>query len=470
MGRVSMPQGKGSQLHNRREYEKIGRPVPDNIDSSKTTENIILVDKDVRQAYQEIFGKALEEYNSKQKRNDRKIADYYDHILKSKNGEKPFYEDVVQWGKKEDFENPETREKAKEALVKYVEGFEERNKNLKIIGAYIHMDEASPHLHLDYIPIASGYSIGMKKRNSLDRAMKQMGFQPKSESRMNNATKLWKDHERAVFGQLCRDVGLEVDAERKSDRKSLTADEYRDARDEMIGHIEQEKEAIIKELQPLREIKTGIDDIAATTGKKLPFGVVAIDAEKLEAIKDQAKAYMANRDEIRELRERAAAISAKEQQLNEREQDIKNQEYWTRRMYNTQRNLNQLYQKEKSAASDRYWKITKLEHENSSLHGEVRTLTDQLDRSKAEINSLRERLKGSQERLSEVIQAVGVIKGEGLTQEQERLIQAIKKYGTKCAKEAGFPDMAKDMEKNEISKGLSKIMVRDPKHSWDMER
>ena len=172
MGRVSMPQGKGSQLHNRREYEKIGKPIPDNIDVSKSSENIILVDKDIKQAYREIFGEALEQYNAKQKRADRKIEDYCDHIKKSKNGEKLFYEDVVQWGSKEDFQKPETRERAKEALVKYVEGFEERNPNLKLIGAYIHMDEASPHLHLDYVPVATGYSRGLETRNSLDKAMR----------------------------------------------------------------------------------------------------------------------------------------------------------------------------------------------------------------------------------------------------------------------------------------------------------
>ena len=88
-----MPQGKGSQLHNRREYEKIGKPIPDNIDVSKSSENITLVDKDVKQAYQEIFGEALEKYNAKQKRADRKIEDYCDHIKKSKNGEKLFYEE-----------------------------------------------------------------------------------------------------------------------------------------------------------------------------------------------------------------------------------------------------------------------------------------------------------------------------------------------------------------------------------------
>ena len=183
MGRVSMPQGKGSQLHNRREYEKIGKPIPDNIDVSKSSENITLVDKDIKQAYQEIFGEALEKYNAKQKRADRKIEDYCDHIKKSKNGEKLFYEDVVQWGSKEDFQKPEMRERAKEALVQYVNGFEERNPNLKLIGAYIHMDEASPHLHLDYIPVAQGYTRGLETRNSLDKAMKQMGYQRKRAER-----------------------------------------------------------------------------------------------------------------------------------------------------------------------------------------------------------------------------------------------------------------------------------------------
>lgn len=252
MGRVSMPQGKGSQIHNRREYEKIGKPMPDHVDASRSCENIILVDRDLRRAYEEIFGDALDAYNSKQKRADRKIDDYYEHIKKSKNGEKLFYEDVVQWGSKEDFQdNPEVRQKAKEALVKYVEGFEGRNPNLKLVGAYIHMDEASPHLHLDYVPVARGYSRGLAMRNSLDKAMKQMGYQPEKESRKNNATKLWKEAERAYFGDLCRGLGLEVEAERKA-RGSLSVEEYKDAREQMIGSIEREHEALTAVVSDLK--------------------------------------------------------------------------------------------------------------------------------------------------------------------------------------------------------------------------
>lgn len=500
MGRVSMPQGKGSQMHNRREYEKYGKPVPDNIDVSKSHENITLVDKDIRQAYQEIFGEALEKYNGKQKRADRKIEDYCDHIKKSKNGEKLFYEDVVQWGKKEDFQNPQTRERAKEALVKYVEGFEERNPNLKLIGAYIHMDEASPHLHLDYVPVATGYSRGLEKRNSLDKAMKQMGFQPENESRKNNATKLWKENERAVFGQICRGLGLEVEPERKSERKSLTVDEYKEARDEMIGEIEQEKNAIVAEVEPLRELKTGIDEIDST-GKTILPGVVAVKKKDLEAVKEQAKAYTANRDEIGELRQRSAAVSQREQRADQRERQLDNkanelakQQQQLQQMYQRQLNLNQLLEKSERDGRAKDKKIADLQTENTSLRGQIRSLTAQIDQIKAElwekINNLTEKLRGAYESLTNVVKAVGMLKYDrekdqngnytygkygisNLSKAQDKLIDGLAEYGAKWAREDGFPEMAEDMEKHiGISKGIADTIEpprRQISRGWDME-
>lgn len=500
MGRVSMPQGKGSQMHNRREYEKFGKPIPDNIDVSKSSENITLVDKDLKEAYHEIFGEALEKYNGKQKRADRKIEDYCDHIKKSKNGEKLFYEDVVQWGSKDDFKSPETRERAKEALVKYVEGFEERNPNLKLIGAYIHMDEASPHLHLDYVPVATGYSRGLEKRNSLDKAMKQMGFQPENENRKNNATKLWKENERAVFGQICRGLGLEVEQERKSERKSLTVDEYKEARDEMIGEIEQEKNAIVAEVEPLRELKTGIDEIE-NTGKTILSGVVAVKKKDLEAVKEQAKAYTANRDEIGELRQRFAAVSQREQRADQREQQLDNkaqelarQQQQLQQMYQRQLNLNQLLEKSERDGRAKDKKIADLQTENTSLRGQIRFLTAQLDQVKAElwekINNLRDKLKGAYESLTNVVKAVGMLKYDrekdqngnytygkygisNLSKAQDKLIDGLAEYGAKWAREDGFPEMAEEMEKRVgISKGIEKIIEpQAPKRSrgYEME-
>ena len=490
MGRVSMPQGKGSQLHNRREYEKIGKPIPDNIDVSKSLENITLVDKDIKQAYQEIFGEALEKYNAKQKRADRKIEDYCDHIKKSKNGEKLFYEDVVQWGSKEDFQKPETRERAKEALVQYVKGFEERNPNLKLVGAYIHMDEASPHLHLDYIPVAQGYTRGLETRNSLDKAMKQMGYRPEKESRKNNATKLWKENERSVFGEICRNMGLEVEAERKA-RGSLSVDEYKKARDQMIGEIEQEKEAIVAEVEPLRELKTGIDEID-TAGKELPFGVVAIKKKDLEAVKEQAKAYTANRDEIGELRERSAAVSRREQRADQREQQLDQRELGLQNMeqqiierYNRQLRLNQLLEKSERDGKAKDKQIADLQSENISLRGQIRSLTAQVDEIKAElwerINKLTDKLRGAYTSLTNIVKAVGMLKYDkedgykvpDLTKKQEKLIDGIAEYGAKWAKEDGFPDMAEDMEKHiGISKGIADTIEpprRQISRGWDME-
>lgn len=301
MGRISMPQGKGSQLHNRRDYEKIGHEIPKNINKEKMHENVTLVDKDIREAYAEIFGEALKAYNEKQKRADRRIDDYYDHISKSKNGEKLFYEDVVQWGKKEDFEDPATRETAKECLKEYVESFEKRNPNLVLIGAYIHMDEASPHLHLDYVPVAHGYSRGLKTRNSLDRAMKEMGYQPEKESRKNNATRLWKEHERAIFSKICREHGLEVEKEREA-RGSLAPEEYKEARDAMMAGIDKEVRRVDKITRMMAEKEP--DEIQAEDltipEKKTLFGRVetperrgafieGVDKEQIKALIQRAK-------------------------------------------------------------------------------------------------------------------------------------------------------------------------------------
>lgn len=499
MGRVSMPQGKGSQMHNRREYERIGKPIPDNIDVSKSSENITIVDKDIRQAYQEIFGEALERYNSKQKRADRKIEDYYDHIQKSKNGEKLFYEDVVQWGSKEDFQKPETRERAKEALVKYVEGFEERNPNLRLIGAYIHMDEASPHLHLDYVPVAHGYSRGLSTRNSLDRAMKEMGFAPENESRKNNATKLWKESERSYFGEICRSMGLEVEAERKA-RGSLSVEEYKEVRDQMIGEIEQEKEAIVAEVEPLRKLKTGIDEIA-DIGKTIMPGVVAVKKKDLDTVKEQARAYRVNRKELKDIRGERTKLEkdksrwrAISRDLEQRSAELSEREKSVNAMYDRQKDLNQLLEKSERDGRAKDQQIADLQRENGSLRGQIRSLTAQLDEVKAElwnkINNLTDKLRGAYESLTNVVKAVGMLKYDrekdqsgnytygkygisNLSKAQEKLIDGLAEYGAKWAKEDGFPEMAEEMEKRVgISKGIEKIVEPPaPKRSkgWEME-
>lgn len=478
MGRISMPQGKGSQLHNRRDYDSIGRSIPDNIDVSRSSENVTLVDRDIRQAYKKIFGEALKEYNDKQKRADRKIDDYYTHIEKSKNGEKLFYEDVVQWGKKEDFNNPYTLNKAKEALIEYAESFEQRNPNLKLIGAYIHMDEASPHLHLDYIPVAHGYSRGLKTRNALDRAMKQMGYVPANESRQNNATKMWKEHERAVFGHICRNYGLEVEPERESTRANMSPDEYKQAKDKMIGDIVKERNDLIGEVEDLKSLKTDIAEVDIQELRtKLPFGYVAVKREALEEIKEQARAYTANRDEVREVRERSASVAQKEKDLNKKEKEIRKEakemvklNKQIHQMYNRQRKLNEVLEEveaERDKLKEQVEANQERERELDAEHKqEVAELKEQITKAKSSLESntklmdyyknyaIEKKVEGYRI-LTDVVKAIGMLKYdkqgdykiENLSENQGRLIDAVAEYGAERAREAGYEQMANSMEK-----------------------
>ena len=268
MGSISMPQGRGNRQHNLRNYGE-GK-LPSNVDASRTEQNIVWKDETTAHAYHRIFDDAVSEYNAKQKRKDRQIKDYRTHILNSKNGEKEFYEDVLQWGKQEDFiEHPEWRDIAKECLLEYIEGFEDRNPGLELIGAYIHMDEASPHMHFDYIPVAEVYKTGVQKRNSLDRAMRSLiavrtgsEYSPRPDEKdasgkcTDNATKQWKEMERAHFKKICVRRGLVVDGEIKTpERDSLSVLEYKaEMRKQEIQKLEtQEKElrGTLRNLQSL---------------------------------------------------------------------------------------------------------------------------------------------------------------------------------------------------------------------------
>lgn len=263
-----MPQGRGNRQHNLRNYGE--SKLPSNVDASRTEQNIVWKDETTAHAYHRIFDDAVSEYNAKQKRKDRQIKDYRTHILNSKNGEKEFYEDVLQWGKQEDFiEHPEWCDIAKECLLEYIEGFEDRNPGLELIGAYIHMDEASPHMHFDYIPVAEGYKTGVQKRNSLDRAMRNLiairtgsEYSPRPDEKdasgkcTDNATKQWKEMERAHFKKICVRRGLVVDGEIKTpERDSLSVLEYKaEMRKQEIQQLEaQEKElrGTLRNLQSL---------------------------------------------------------------------------------------------------------------------------------------------------------------------------------------------------------------------------
>ncbi len=150
---VSFVKGKGNINHNNRKF------LTNNVDRDRVKDNIIYVQKDLRKFYKDIFQDSVDEYNSKQKRADRKIDSYYDKIEKSKQ-ENLFYEIVVQVGDK-DFSD---KSSVIDVLNDYMISFEERNPTLKVFNAVMHLDEETPHLHIDFVPVSEGYKKGLAKR------------------------------------------------------------------------------------------------------------------------------------------------------------------------------------------------------------------------------------------------------------------------------------------------------------------
>ena len=250
---ISFVEGKGHLSHNNRDF------LSSNVDAERVWLNRTFVRETLEQAYEKCFGQALADYNAKQKRADRKKGDYIAEIKNSKNNEKIFYENVVQIGDKDDTgvllpdgnRNWEA-DMAARVLMRYVETFQERNPNLYLFNAVLHMDEATPHLHLDYIPVAHGYKTGMETRNSLTRALQQMGI-PKAESRKQNETVFWQERERAYIKELARQMEIEI-YEKGDKRENLTLPEYKAAMAE-VDSLKEQQAALQVETAALAEEK-----------------------------------------------------------------------------------------------------------------------------------------------------------------------------------------------------------------------
>lgn len=178
---ISFVIGKGSINHNSRKF------IADNVDHNRFKYNIEYINKDIKQVYHELFDAAVEKYNSKQTRSDRTISDYYEKIRTGKQ-EKLFHEVIVQVGNMDDMNcMSDNGELAKIILDEYMKNFQQRNPNLHVFSAHLHMDEQTPHLHIDFIPFTTNSKRGLETRVSLKQALKAQGFvgETRSETEWN---------------------------------------------------------------------------------------------------------------------------------------------------------------------------------------------------------------------------------------------------------------------------------------------
>lgn len=307
---VSFSQNKGNLSHNERKF------YTNNIDIDRSKDNLQFYSLSVEEAYKEYFGNAIDEYNRTQKRKDRlKSVDKYLFELREnehkKGAEKPFYEIVVQIGDKNTcniLNNKEQAENAKNVLIEYVKGWQDRNPNLRVFNATIHMDETTPHLHLDYIPVATGYKQGLKVRNSLSKALECQGL-GKGVGRNDNASIRWQKQEREVIKDLAINHGFEIE-EKGVDRPHLSVSEYKRASDDLNERIERNFEVL---------------EVSKT---KVPFSdKVMIKESDLAALENLSKLGQQARNAATE---HDLALTAdfelKNKQLKDREYQITNQE------------------------------------------------------------------------------------------------------------------------------------------------
>lgn len=254
--RISFGQGHGSLTHNNREFTAA------NVDPLRTPDNIIFIQQPIAEAYDQLFKESTERFNAKQKRGDRKIhGSYYEHLFgvkpcntvrTSADKRKSFYEDVVQIGRQEDSGiGSEDAQLVADCLKAYMAGFQARNPNFYVFNAVLHMDEATPHLHIDYIPVGH-YKRGQDVQNGIAQALKEMGY---GEGKM--AIARWRAAEVEVLNAICREHGIEPLAPEQS-RGTLEVAEYKAQRrqaDELAKQNAQTEAELGEKQEMLRSAK-----------------------------------------------------------------------------------------------------------------------------------------------------------------------------------------------------------------------
>lgn len=231
---ISAMVGKGSVNHNSRKFKA------ENVDAGRSHLNIDYCNEGIKKVYHELFDEALARYNAKQTRADRKIENYYEKIRNSKQ-ENPFHELILQIGNKENMSaESENGQLAMQVLDEYYRGFQERNPQLRVFSAHLHLDEATPHLHIDFVPFTTGSKRGLDTRVSLKQALAAQGF--KGGSRGDTEWSQWVLSEKERLAAVMERYGIEWE-QKGTHEKHLSVLDYK--KQERAEEIEQLESKII---------------------------------------------------------------------------------------------------------------------------------------------------------------------------------------------------------------------------------
>ena len=254
---ISAMVGKGSARHNNRSF------IAENVDGSRTRYNISYIDEPLKKVYHELFDEALERYNSRQKRKDRIIPDYYEKIRQAKQ-EVLFKELILQIGDKDNMGSAtENGELAKEVLDEYYRGFQARNPYLRVYSAHLHMDEATPHIHIDFVPFITGSKRGLDTRVSLKQALAAQGFE--GGSRSNTEWNQWVASEKQALAEVMERYGIEWEQKGTHEEHLSVLDFKKQEREKELNAVEAE---LAEKRDELHEVQLRLES-ADTAGEEI---------------------------------------------------------------------------------------------------------------------------------------------------------------------------------------------------------
>ena len=235
--------GAGSLAHNRRDF------IAENVDPDRVHLNICYQNENLKQVYKELFDESVERYNVG-KRKDRQITNYYEKIRQGKQ-EKLFHEVIFQIGNCEDMAaGTPDGELAVKVLDEYIQDFQKRNPTLRVFSCYLHQDEATPHLHIDFVPYVTGWKgKGMDTRVSLKQALKSLGFQGgnKHDTELNQ----WMNHEKEVLAEIAKHHGIEWEQKGTHEEHLDVYNFKKKERKQEVQALEQEKDHLTAENEGL---------------------------------------------------------------------------------------------------------------------------------------------------------------------------------------------------------------------------
>lgn len=249
---ISAMVGKGTVNHNSRKFHA------KNTDPERSHLNVEYCNENIKDVYHELFDEALARYNAKQTRKDRRIDNYYEKIDASKQ-EKTFHEIILQVGNKDDMNaTTENGHLAAKVLDEYMRDFRQRNPTLRVFSAYLHMDEATPHLHIDFVPFTTGSKRGLETRVSLKQALAALGF--KGGTRSDTEWNQWVASEKRQLAAVMERHGIEWEQKGTHEKHLSVLDFEKKERAREVADLEARKADLQEENAAFEEINENLHE------------------------------------------------------------------------------------------------------------------------------------------------------------------------------------------------------------------